>query len=99
MYREGHLLASLGSEGKVCVDDLSEDKRRVVYARIERARQTPSTPQGVADVLVEEYNLAVAALHDVIYDLVDVTHVGGRFLRGFIGRHPAWHPSRAREVG
>jgi hypothetical protein len=65
--------------GAVFVDDLPEDKRRALHARLDRANHTPRTAEGVRDVLVEEYNLAVAALDDVIYDLVSVTDCGGRF--------------------
>jgi hypothetical protein len=77
----GNLLfvASLASDGWVLAYDLPEDKRRALDARIDRANQTPTTPQGVSDILIEEYNRAVTALDDVIYDLVEVVDVGGRF--------------------
>jgi len=63
-------VASFATGGKVADDDLPEDKYRALVARIERGRQTPRTPEGVADVLVEEYNRAVAELDEGIYDLV-----------------------------
>jgi hypothetical protein len=72
-------VGSLESDGPVCDSDLPEDKLRALDARIKRAKHTPTTAEGVRDVLAEEYNLAVAALDDVIYDLVSVTDRGGRF--------------------
>jgi hypothetical protein len=59
------------SDGPVCVCDLPEDKVRALYARIDRANQTPTTAEGVRDVLLEEYARAVAKLDEVIDDLVD----------------------------
>lgn len=55
----------------MCEDDLPEDKYRALCARIDRANQTPTTEGGVRDVLLEEYARAVAALDEVIDDLVD----------------------------
>ena len=72
-------VTSLESDGPVRVDDLPKDKQRALDARIDRMNHTPTTAEGVRDVLVEEYNLAVAALDDVVYDLVSVTDRGGRF--------------------
>lgn len=72
-------VASMESDGLVLVEDLPDDKARALDARTDRASQTPTTPQGVSDVLIEEYNRAVAALDDVIYDLVKVVDSGGRF--------------------
>lgn len=60
-------VASIVSDGWIVVDDLPDDKFRALEERIDRRAQTPATPQGVSDVLIEEYNCAVAALDDVIY--------------------------------
>jgi hypothetical protein len=70
---------SAESEGPVSVYDLPEDKVRALYDRIDRENQPPTTAEGVRDVLLREYARAVAKLDDVIYDLVDVVDVGGRF--------------------
>ena len=72
-------VGSLESDGPVGDFDLPEDKQRALDARIARANHTPTTAEGVRDVLVEEYSLAVAALDDVIYGLVTITDGGGRF--------------------
>jgi hypothetical protein len=62
---------SAESDGPVCDADLPEDKYRALCDRIKRAEQTPTTAEGVRDVLLEEYARAVAALDEVIDDLVD----------------------------
>ena len=72
-------VGSLESDGPVCEDDLLEDKFRALRNRIKRANQVPRTIEGVRDVLLEEHARAVAALDNVIYDVVDVVDVGGRF--------------------
>ena len=58
------------TEGWVSEDDLPEDKARALYARIERAKRTPTTAEGVRDVLLEEYARAVASLDEVIEGIV-----------------------------
>jgi hypothetical protein len=70
---------SAESDGPVCYYDLPEDKRRALDARIDRESRAPTTAEGVRDVLLREYVRAVAALDDVIYDLVILVDVGGRF--------------------
>ena len=65
-------VASLLSDGWVYAGDLPEDQRRALHARIDRAARTPTTAEGVRDVLLEEYAHAVAKLDDVIYELVVV---------------------------
>jgi len=72
-------VASLLSDGWVYAGDLPEDQRRALRARIDRAARTPTTAEGVRDVLLEEYAHAVAKLDDVIYELVVVVDDGGRF--------------------
>lgn len=69
------------SDGWIVEDDLPDDKRRALRARIDRRAQTPTTPQGVSDVLIEEYNCAVAALDDVIYKLASVRDDNARFAK------------------
>jgi len=72
-------VASIESDGWIVDDDLPDDKLRELEARIDRRARTPATPQGVSDVLIEEYNCAVAALDDVIYNLANVADHDKRF--------------------
>jgi hypothetical protein len=69
----GNLLfvVSAETDGWVLAEDLPEEKYNALYARIDRARQTPTTAEGVRDILLEEYARAVAALDDVVEDVVD----------------------------
>ena len=62
---------SAESDGPVCDEDLPEEKYFALCARIDRARQTPTTADSVRDVVLEEYARAVAALDEVIEDVVD----------------------------
>ena len=64
-------VASLESDGPVFEGDLPEDKFRTLRARLDRADRTATTGEGVRDVLLEEYALAVAALDYVIFSLVN----------------------------
>lgn len=77
----GRLLfvASVVSGGWILTEDLPDDRYRALEVRIDRRAQTPATPQGVSDVLIEEYNCAVAALDDVIYKLASVRDDNARF--------------------
>ena len=77
----GRLLfvASNDSDGIVFIGDLPDDKVHALHARIDRATQKPTTPEGISDALIDEYNCAVSALDDVIYGFVDVANVGERF--------------------
>jgi hypothetical protein len=62
---------SAESDGPIYEEDLPEDKYHALCARIDRTKQTPTTAEGVRDVLLERYACAVAALDEVIEDVID----------------------------
>jgi hypothetical protein len=93
----GNLLFVVSAEtgGWVLAEDLSEEKYDALYARIDRARQTPTTAEGVRDILLEEYARAVAALDEVVEDVVysrlskvpvDIVRSGVRFALAKLGK-------------